>query len=101
MCIVSQTIKRRMQKELGVIIQHTTQQIVEYHPPAPPDDPPISGHAYLKADSRDAKLLQELLQVSICWLVGSGGYLKCRLMYVCIYERDISAIFREALYLRT
>ncbi|XP_037788643.1 exocyst complex component 4-like [Penaeus monodon] len=58
-----ETIKRRMQKELGVIIQRTTQQIVEYHPPAPPDDPPISGHAYLKADSRDAKLLQELLQV--------------------------------------
>ncbi|XP_042242487.1 exocyst complex component 4-like isoform X2 [Homarus americanus] len=58
-----ETIKRRMQKELGVIIQRTTQQIVEYHPPAPPDDPPPSVLAYLKADSREAKLLQELLQV--------------------------------------
>lgn len=59
-----QTIKRRMQKELGIIIHRTTQQIVEYHPPAPPDDPPTTGPAYLKADSREAKLLQELLQVS-------------------------------------
>nr|XP_045594627.1 exocyst complex component 4-like isoform X1 [Procambarus clarkii] len=58
-----ETIKRRMQKELGIIIQRTTQQIVEYHPSAPPDDPPVSGPAYLKADSREAKLLQELLQV--------------------------------------
>ncbi|XP_071536353.1 exocyst complex component 4 isoform X2 [Panulirus ornatus] len=58
-----ETIKRRMQKELGIIIQRTTQQIVEYHPPAPPDDPPVTGLAYLKADSREAKLLQELLQV--------------------------------------
>ncbi|KAK8729890.1 hypothetical protein OTU49_008375 [Cherax quadricarinatus] len=57
------TIKRRMQKELGIIIHRTTQQIVEYHPSAPPDDPPVSSLAYLKADSREAKLLQELLQV--------------------------------------
>ncbi|KAK4309465.1 hypothetical protein Pmani_018910 [Petrolisthes manimaculis] len=58
-----ETIKRRMQKELGIIIHRTTQQITEYHPTAPPDDPPTAVPAYLKADSREAKLLQELLQV--------------------------------------
>ncbi|KAK7083034.1 Exocyst complex component 4 [Halocaridina rubra] len=58
-----ETIKRRMQKELSIIIQRTTQQIVDYHPSAPPDDLPITGLAYLKADSRESKLLQELLQV--------------------------------------
>ncbi|XP_068208979.1 exocyst complex component 4-like isoform X1 [Palaemon carinicauda] len=58
-----ETIKRRMQKELSVIIHRTTQQIIDYHPSAPPDDPPSTGLGYLRADSREAKLLQELLQV--------------------------------------
>ena len=60
-----QTINRRMQKELALIIQRTTQQIVEHHPPAPPEDepPPASAPTMLRADAREARLLQELLQV--------------------------------------
>ena len=56
-----------MQKELALIIQRTTQQIVEHHPPAPPEDdtPPASAPAMLRADAREARLLQELLQVLI------------------------------------
>ncbi|XP_063877986.1 exocyst complex component 4-like [Scylla paramamosain] len=60
-----ETINRRMQKELALIIQRTTQQIVEHHPPAPPEDepPPASAPTMLRADAREARLLQELLQV--------------------------------------
>ena len=58
-----ETIKRRMQKELAVIIQKTSQQILDYHLPlAPPDE--VSTSLLLRlADSRDTKLFQELLQV--------------------------------------
>ena len=58
---VSQTIKRRMQKELAIIIQRTSQQILDYHPAPPADEP--AATLLRPADSRDAKLLQELLQV--------------------------------------
>ncbi|CAL4123115.1 unnamed protein product, partial [Meganyctiphanes norvegica] len=63
-----ETIKRRMQKELSIIISRTSQQILEYHPTPPIDDPAQSvvvviGSTVIKSDTREGRLLQELLQV--------------------------------------
>lgn len=58
-----------MQKELAVIVQRTTKQILEVYPSlALPEEVQVASlgsHSSLyKAESREAKLLQELFQVS-------------------------------------
>lgn len=55
-----------MQKELAIIIQKTTKQIVEIYPPLSMSEETFHAsthHPLYKTDSREAKLLQDLLQV--------------------------------------
>ena len=59
-----QTIKSRMQNELATIIQSTTRQMLDMHPsPGTSEDHDSYITGLHRRDSREAKLLQELLQV--------------------------------------